>query len=301
MLACTDDADEDAFVIAVPPQRIVAIFMALAVMLGAPVADTLPWDMVGCSRAPAADEYTAVRYVDAELVDDLCIEWRMGNVVVRVADDKELDGQVVIAETAPEGWHDVPHMSIESKGGELVVRYGGLDSSTTTTHNVSARKKSLKVTLPKSCAERLDTVTLSGSPGTYTLLGISCKTLNVRFEAGTLLAKDVATRDLVCTVSSGHIGFDGTVSSSIDVCVSSGNARVRTDTTPDKVDLEASSGSIDLLLPKDAGFTARAKVGAGSFVCDFNATERDGKLVVGDGEMPLNVDVSSGTVHIGKR
>ena len=121
MLACTDDADEDAFVIAVPPQRIVAIFMALAVMLGSPspVADTLPWDMVGCSRAPAADEYTAVRYVDAELVDDLCIEWRIGNVVVRVADDKELDGRVVIAETAPEGWHDVPHMSIESKGGKL--------------------------------------------------------------------------------------------------------------------------------------------------------------------------------------
>lgn len=284
------------------PQRLMTAFVALAMTLGVPAAvDIRPWGLTGCDRAPAAEENTAVRYADAEQVSDLRIEWNMGNVVVRVADDKELGGQIVIAETAPEGWHDAPHMTIGNKDGELVVRYGDFDPSTTTAQNVAARKKSLKVTLPKSCAERLDAVTLSGSPGAYALLGISCKTLNVSFEAGTLLAKDVATHDLVCTVSSGHIGFDGTVSSSIDVRVSSGTARVQTDTTPDKADLEASSGTIDLLLPKDAGFTARAKVGAGSFVCDFSASERDGKLVVGGGEMPLNVDVSSGTVHIGKR
>lgn len=288
--------------ITVPTQKLMAAFVTLAVSLGAPVAACMPqWSLFGCSRPSAADEYTAVRYVDAEQVSDLRIEWNTGKAIVRVADDKELDGQIVIAETAPEGWHDTLHMSIENKDGELVVRYGDFSSIGTEAPHVGAQEKTLTVTLPKSCADRLDTITLGGLSGSYTLSDMTCKALNVRFEAGTVLAKGVAAQDLLFSARSGQLNFDGSVSSSIDVRVTSGSARVYTDATPERVDLQASSGSIDLFLPRSAGFTAQVKVGAGSFGCGFATVEREGKLIAGDGKMALNVDVSSGTVHIGKR
>ena len=281
-------------------QKLVAAGIALVVALGAPtLADSRYGGMAGCSRTHVPEEYTAVRYVDAERVDDLRIEWNVGSASVVVADDSKLDGQIAISETAPEGWSDIPHMAIEGKEGELVVRYGDLKPSFTP--SPAAREKSLTITLPRSCANRLGTVTVGGSSGEYALEGIACETLSARFEAGIMKAKGVVVRDLTCSASSGHIGFDGTVSSSIDVGVTSGTALVRTDTTPRKANLEASSGTVELLLPRDAGFTAQVTVGAGSFDCDFKTTERDGGLVAGDGEMSLSMSVSSGTAHIGKR
>lgn len=281
-------------------QKLVATVMALVVALGAPtLANSRYGGMAGCSRTPVPEEYTAVRYVDAEQVDDLRIEWNVGSASVVVADDTKLDGQIAISETAPEGWSDVPHMTIEDKEGELVVCYG--DTRPSFTPSPAAREKSLTITLPRSCANRLGTVTVGGSVGEYALEGITCETLGVHLEAGIMEARGVAVCDLVCSASSGHIGFDGTVSSSIDVGVSSGTARVRTGTTPKKANLEASSGTVELLLPRNAGFTAQVKVGAGSFDCDFKTTERDGRLVAGDGEMSLSMSVSSGTAHIGKR
>ena len=281
-------------------QKLVAAGTALVVALGAPtLANSRHWGMAGCSRTRVSEEYTAVRYVDANQVDDLRIEWNVGSASVVVVGDSKLGGQIAISETAPEGWSDTPHMTIEGKGGELVVRYGDLEPSFTP--SPAAREKTLTITLPRSCANRLRTVTVSGSSGEYALEDITCETLSAHFEAGVMKAKDVAVRDLTCSASSGHIGFDGTVSSSIAVGVTSGTARVRTDTTPKKANLEASSGTVELLLPRDAGFTAQVKVGAGSFDCDFKTTERDGRLVAGDGGMSLNMSVSSGTAHIGKR
>lgn len=285
-----------------PPQRFMASLVALVVALGVPtMVGPRLWGVAGCSRTPVPDENTTVRYVDAEQVDDLRIEWSTGSVSVRVADDSKLDGKVSISETAPKGWHDTPHMVIENKDGELAVRYGDYGSPGAPAPDAVRQEKILEVTLPKSCAERLGTVSFDGSPGEYALADIACKTLGVHFEAGTLRAKGVAVDDLTCSASSGHIDFDGTVTSSIDVGVSSGVARVRTNVTPERADMEASSGTIELLLPRDAGFTAQVKVGAGSFDCDFKTTERDGGLVAGDGEMSLSMSVSSGTAHIGKR
>lgn len=293
---------KDAFVIIVPPQKLMATFVALAVALGAPTAaGAHVWGMAGCSRAQVDEENTAVRYVDAKKVNDLRIEWSTGSVSVIVVDDSKLDGKISISETAPEGWHDTPHMAIESKDGELAVRYGDYDSSGAEASVVSRQEKGLAVTLPKSCAKRLGAVTINGSSGEYALAGIACKTLSAHFEAGIFRTKDVTVDDLSCSATSGQITFDGAVSSSIDASVSSGTARVRTSTTPKKADIEASSGTVELLLPRKAGFTAQVKVGAGSFACDFKTTERDGKLVAGDGEMALNVSVSSGSAHIGKR
>ena len=285
-----------------PPQRFMAALVAIVVALGTPtMVGPRLWGVAGCSRTAVPDENTTVRYVDAEQVDDLHIEWSTGSVSVRVADDSRLDGKITISETAPEGWHGTPHMVIETKDGELVVRYGDYDSPGVPDADAVRQEKVLEVTLPKSCAERLGTVSLDGSSGEYALADMACKTLSVRFDAGTLRAKDVAVDDLACSASSGHIDFDGTVTSSIDVGVSSGIARVRTSETPKKADMEASSGTIELLLPRGAGFTAQVKVGAGSFDCDFKTTERDGKLVAGDGAMSLGMSVSSGSAHIGKR
>ena len=262
--------------------RFVAAAVVLALALG----------LAGCGRASVSKENTAVRYVDAASVSGLRIVWHTGEVDVRVASDEKLDGKVSVSETAPKGWHDTPHMTIENEGGELAIGYG---------EGESLREKSLVVTLPKSCAGQLGTVTLVGMAGEFSLSDLVCRELHGSFEADSFSAKRVVSDTLELSASSGSLRLDGAVALSLDASVSSGNVRVRTSVAPERAAVSASSGNAELLLPRDAGFTAQVQVGAGSFDCDFKTDERDGTLVAGDGAMTLDASVSSGSLHIGKR
>ena len=265
---------------------------ALALALVALAGSGLALGLAGCRRTSVSKENTATRYVDASSVSDLRIAWHNGAVVVRVASDAKLDGKVPVSETAPKGWHDTPHMTIENEGGELAIGYG---------EGESLREKSLVVTLPKSCAGQLGTVTLVGMAGEFSLSDLVCRELHGSFEADSFSAKRVVSDTLELSASSGSLRFDGAVALSLDASVSSGNVRVRTSVAPERAAVSASSGNAELLLPRDAGFTAQVQVGAGSFDCDFKTDERDGTLVAGDGAMTLDASVSSGNLHIGKR
>ena len=284
-----------------------AACMAALLVVGGPAEDGY-WSLSasGCERptrtqASSSDENTAVRYVDPAQIKDLRIEWGSASATVNVADDEKIDGKIVISETAPNGWHDVPHMEIETEGEKLTVWYGTQVPSIALRSCSTSSEKRLMVTLPKSCAEKLDEVTFNGSALDATLSGVTCQSLQVDLSSGVFTAKKVATSDLDVDVSSGSVDFDGKVSESMDVDVSSGSARVRTNTAPKKANIDVSSGSIDLLLPRGTGFTANVDVGSGSFDCDFRTVERDGVLVAGDGAMALDVNVGSGEAHVGKR
>ena len=100
-------------------------------------------------------------------------------------------------------------------------------------------------------------------------------------------------------LSSGLVDFDGKVSNALEAEVSSGTATLRVSAAPHACGIDVNSGLVTLLLPKDTGFTARTDVGSGSFTCDFATTQRGEALVAGNGAMPLDVDVSSGEVHVG--
>lgn len=290
--------------------RLAAAGVALALTVGVPTGMTGCFWSIGASERRSSTststsaENTATRSVDAASVSDLRIVWSPGSAEVLVADDKKLEGKIVISETAPNGWHDTPHMVIETKDNRLTVRYGDasqLMALSSCSVSSDPNGKSLTITIPRSCAEKLGEVTFEGEAGDYALTGVQCERLCVDLSSGVLKAKKVTAQDLDVDVSSGKVDFDGSVSSSVDVDVASGSARVRTATTPQEADLDVSSGELELLLPHDAGFTAQVDVSSGSFDTSFKTTKRDGALVAGNGAMALNVDVASGSARVGKR
>lgn len=258
--------------------------------------------LFGCGRQPevaatSTGENATTQYVDAASVQGLAIDWDAGAAIVRVADDKQLEGQVEIAEASQSGWRSTPHMSVENRGGVLTIRYSDRRSGMVSCS--SSMGKTLTVTLPKSCAERLGVVSIDGSSGSYELADLVCQRMEVDLGSGTFAAKGVQTQELNLDLSSGSVDFDGQVSKAIGMDVSSGKANIRTSVAPATCAFDVSSGLVTLLVPKDTGFTARTDVGSGSFSSDFETTKRGDTFVAGDGAMTLDVDVSSGEVHVG--
>lgn len=285
---------------------LVAFLFALVVIM-ALVSQTVEatkrvTSLFGCGRQPevaavSASGDTTTQYVDASTVKGLALDWGAGSVIVRVADDKQLEGQVEVTEESQSGWRSTPHMSVENRGGVLTIRYSGSRAGIVSCS--SSMGKVLTVTLPQSCAERLGVVSVDGSSGSYELSDLVCQRMEVDLGSGSFAAKGIEAQDLDLDLSSGLVDFDGKVSNALEADVSSGTATLRVSVTPHACDIDVSSGLVTLLLPKDTGFTARTDVGSGSFTCDFETTQRGEALVAGNGAMPLDVDVSSGEVHVG--
>lgn len=116
-------------------------------------------------------------------------------------------------------------------------------------------------------------------------------------EIDTLLTKK-GTFDL----SSGNLSIKH-YSGALEADVSSGELSVQMDKLMDSIDLDVSSGDVNLDLPDNADFTLNGKVSSGNISSDFplstngaNKKSLNGKY--GSGKYEINVSVSSGDVKL---
>ncbi|NQD68966.1 DUF4097 family beta strand repeat protein, partial [Bacillus haikouensis] len=85
--------------------------------------------------------------------------------------------------------------------------------------------------------------------------------------------------------------------------VSSGGLSIMMKKMAGDIDLDVSSGEVNLDLPDDAGFTLDGRVSSGEVSTNFSLTDRkedDGDLsgTAGSGEYQVKASVSSGSVDI---
>ena len=70
------------------------------------------------------------------------------------------------------------------------------------------------------------------------------------------------------------------------------------DNVPYEIDMDTASGSVELVLPKDAGFAVNMDTMSGKFDSDFPYSSKNGVYLSGDGACRIDMSSMSGKVSI---
>ncbi len=159
----------------------------------------------------------------------------------------------------------------------------------------------LHIVVPRDAVTELSVEMTSGKTS---LSGLSLDSLEVSLTSGRLQADDVTSRTLDLEATSGSAEVAGSFDA-ISVDATSGDFSVSTDVLPSSIDCELTSGKVSLYIPDDpAGFALSYTRTSGKVSSAFEMTgsvnDREGSLLHGNGFCQIDVDLTSGSVYIGK-
>ena len=98
---------------------------------------------------------------------------------------------------------------------------------------------------------------------------------------------------------SGKVRYDGTLRE-LEMSTVSADCTATLSQVPQKVDMDAVSGDLELVLPESSGFTLDLDSVSGDFSSDFATTSSKNRHVCGDGACKINADSVSGNVYVKK-
>lgn len=159
----------------------------------------------------------------------------------------------------------------------------------------------IDVYIPHDVVEELSIEMTSGETS---FADLALRDLNVLLTSGRVDIENVTADTLDFEATSGSADIWGSFDS-IDVDVTSGSFDVSTDVLPSRINCEATSGNIDINIPRDAaGFTLYYERTSGKVSSAFETSgssgDHSGSLLYGDGSCMIEVDITSGSVTIGK-
>lgn len=183
-------------------------------------------------------------------------------------------------------------------------------------------KEELRVAIPRSYQHALSVdsssgpVSISGlegltelevdtSSGHVTVEGISTENFYFDGSSGHLTVRDLTARYSEIDISSGQVTLEN-ITGEIRGNSSSGSVLIDTPDLEAPIRWRSSSGSITLRLPDDAAFALDVQTSSGSIHSDFpimvhSQSERQLKGTVADGQIPVELKVSSGSIKIERR
>lgn len=142
------------------------------------------------------------------------------------------------------------------------------------------------------------------------------RALKVDAASAQLYVQDLTIRDVELDTASGASQFDHCAVDTLDIDTASGDIRfsgslnkldcdsasagiyAELDNVPSEIDMDTASGAVELVLPKDAGFSVKMDTMSGKFDSDFSTTVKNGRYVSGDGACRIDMSSMSGKVTI---
>ena len=228
--------------------------------------------------------------VPAEDITALDIDWVAGDVKIMVTDGEE----IVVTEHADHGIPEEYALQLEADN-TLRIRYSN------DVWGIDMPEKDLTVLLPRTVAENLTAVDLSGVSADF---AVDRLTVRDAFSFDTASGK-LKTEALTATGAkadvnsvSGDIELDGSFRE-----VKAGCTRGETDLKlrygSAAVEVSTVSGEVDVELPAGTGFTLDYSTVSGELEYDFPLTKsKDGKYVCGDGACRIEVGTTSGSLSV---
>ena len=107
----------------------------------------------------------------------------------------------------------------------------------------------------------------------------------------------LSTKNFYLDTVSGNLTFNGSAER-IDSDIVSGDCRITSSVTPQKIDMESVSGDISVSIPGNSEFEAENDSVSGDLTCSFAGTKKDDKFVCGSGINRYDFDTVSGDVEI---
>ena len=149
--------------------------------------------------------------------------------------------------------------------------------------------------------------------GSIDLGGLVCDSIEIDSSSGTITGRKLTADTLTVDSASGDIYLDGNFKTA-GFDVSSGDIHFKNSIMPEKIDIDSSSGDIEIYLPyyeddekanEEAGFTVNYSKASGNINSEFPLQgafdSMDGKAVYGNGNSEITVDIASGDVEIKKQ
>ena len=228
--------------------------------------------------------------VPAESITALSIDWVAGDVKIMVTDGEE----IVVTEHADRGIPAEYALLLEADN-TLRIRYSN------DVWGIDMPEKDLTVLLPRTVAENLTAVDLSGVSADF---AVDRLTVRDAFSFDTASGK-LKTEVLTATGAkadvnsvSGDIELDGSFRE-VKAGSTSGEIDLKLRNGPAAIEVSTVSGEVDVELPAGTGFTLDYSTVSGELECDFPLTKSvDGKYVCGDGACRIEVGTTSGSLSV---
>ena len=228
--------------------------------------------------------------VPAEDITALDIDWVAGDVKIMVTDGEE----IVVTEHADRGIPAEYALLLEADN-TLRIRYSN------DVWGIDMPEKDLTVLLPRTVAENLTAVDLSGVSADFAVGKLTVRdAFSFDTTSGKLEMQSMNAPQAKATVSSvsGKVELDGSFRE-VKAGSTSGEIDLMLRNAPAAVEVSTVSGEVDVELPAGTGFTLDYSTVSGELECDFPLTKSvDGKYVCGDGACRIEVGTTSGSLSV---
>ncbi len=276
-----------------------------------------------------ADQYTAGDRSITDKVSGIDIDWASGSVTVKPHDADTIEIHETLSrndisdDERVQSWVD---------GTTLRIAYQKTKSASLL--SINNVKKDLEVLVPASASYRFldvdaasaevniegidtdglavnvasgDTVIndtraekadLSSASGSITMKGCTADTLEIDTASGTQNI-DCDASELDFSAASGKIFYEtDALVDVIHTSSASGAQKLSFSAAPKKADIHSASGDVEILLPKDAGFSAKIDTASGKVSYDLPMTKEKNRYIAGDGSAEIEVSTASGDVSL---
>ena len=228
--------------------------------------------------------------VPAESITALSIDWVAGDVKIMVTDGEE----IVVTEHVDRGIPEEYALCVEADN-TLRIRYSN------DVWGNDMPEKDLTVLLPRTVAENLTAVDLSGVSADFAVGKLTVRdAFSFDTTSGKLEMQSMNAPQAKATVSSvsGNVELDGSFRE-VKAGSTSGEIDLMLRNAPAAVEVSTVSGEVDVELPAGTGFTLDYSTVSGELECDFPLTKSvDGKYVCGDGACRMEIGTTSGSLSV---
>ena len=158
--------------------------------------------------------------------------------------------------------------------------------------------KDLYIEVPKGWEGH--SIEIDAASANVEMHNITLKELDIDGASGTCDLQNCNIGDLDIDAASGSIYYSG-ILDSLDLDGASASFTADLQNTPSRIDMDSMSGSLDIALPEDCGYTLTMDGLSSTFRSDFHGTEMKNKShIYGDGRCRIDVDGMSCEVTIQK-
>ena len=275
--------------------RIIAWTVSLVILVGLLVAGMNWFRPFGYSSAettissvPTGNANRLELSSDAsDAMQEIEIDWVSGNIRLVPANVSSIE----VSET---GVEDAKYaMVCKQDGHTLKIEY--CQSNTLANWKNLKFSKDLTITVPKDWEGRA--LKVDAASAKLSVQDLTIQEVEVDTASGTSLFDGCTVDTLDIDTASGDVRFSGRLNR-LDCDSASAGIYAELENVPSEIDMDTASGSVELVLPKDAGFSVKMDTMSGKFDSDFPFTAKNGSYVSGDGACRIDMSSMSGKVSI---
>ena len=223
-------------------------------------------------------------------VQNIEIEWVAGSIIIQRSDSLS---SIIIEESCPT--YSEYETVIKQSGQTLKIQFCE-ESMEFPSFGINADiSKDLVIRVPKSW--NCNTLEIDAAAAEVYIHDLSINELDFDGASGNLILDNCNIVDLNIDTASGDVKFTG-ILNDLDFDAASAKFYGEFYQVPNRLNLDAMSGDLELVLPPYAGFTCYINSMSGSFNSDFELAHTGGTYVHSDGACRIDLNALSGDVSI---